>query len=383
MATVGEVPGTLEPLFTVSAVARRLGIAPSTLRTWDRRYGLGPSGHLAGRHRRYAPSDLSRLIQMRRLTLDGVPPAQAARIVLSGTTPVLHTSNTQPIPNTQPSSNVRTAARLPERTPRPVPLTLRHTRPGTTVYPRAQTCPRGRTHGQEGEPLALPPPPSSPPAGGISPWAPFGPTAPGVRGLTRAASALDSQEIARIFRTAVREHGTIRAWEHLAVPVFQALGDRWQTTAKGVETEHVFTEAILGVLRSTAAELHRPLNTRPVLLGCAAGDRHTVPVHSLAAALAERGVSCRVLGAAVPDDALVCAVRRSGPAAVFLFARMPLPRAEVLPHLFRQRPAPTLILGGSGWEDLPLPAGTLLARSLPDALSQVVGSLELSQSVAR
>ena len=31
------------PALAVAAVARRLGVAPATLRTWDRRYGLGPS----------------------------------------------------------------------------------------------------------------------------------------------------------------------------------------------------------------------------------------------------------------------------------------------------------------------------------------------------
>ena len=31
------------PRYTVAAVARRLGVAPSTLRTWDRRYGLAPA----------------------------------------------------------------------------------------------------------------------------------------------------------------------------------------------------------------------------------------------------------------------------------------------------------------------------------------------------
>ena len=37
---------------SVAAVARRIGIAPATLRTWDRRYGLGPTLHKAGSHRR-------------------------------------------------------------------------------------------------------------------------------------------------------------------------------------------------------------------------------------------------------------------------------------------------------------------------------------------
>ena len=67
-----------EELLTVAAVARRLGVAPATLRTWDRRYGLGPSTHEAGEHRRYCPADLSKLMLMRRLISAGVTPADAA-----------------------------------------------------------------------------------------------------------------------------------------------------------------------------------------------------------------------------------------------------------------------------------------------------------------
>ncbi len=67
-----------QELLTVAAVARRLGVAPATLRTWDRRYGLGPSSHEAGQHRRYCPSDLAQLTMMRRLIISGVAPADAA-----------------------------------------------------------------------------------------------------------------------------------------------------------------------------------------------------------------------------------------------------------------------------------------------------------------
>jgi DNA-binding transcriptional MerR regulator len=67
-----------EELLTVAAVARRLGVAPATLRTWDRRYGLGPSTHEAGEHRRYCPADLNKLMLMRRLISAGVAPADAA-----------------------------------------------------------------------------------------------------------------------------------------------------------------------------------------------------------------------------------------------------------------------------------------------------------------
>ena len=67
-----------EELLSVAAVARRLGIAPATLRTWDRRYGLGPSSHEAGTHRRYCPLDVARLMLMRRLISSGVAPCEAA-----------------------------------------------------------------------------------------------------------------------------------------------------------------------------------------------------------------------------------------------------------------------------------------------------------------
>ena len=64
--------------YTVAAVARRLGVAPATLRTWDRRYGLGPTSHNAGEHRKYSEADLLRLTVMRRLIVAGMTPADAA-----------------------------------------------------------------------------------------------------------------------------------------------------------------------------------------------------------------------------------------------------------------------------------------------------------------
>lgn len=71
-----------EPTLPVSAVARRLGVAPATLRTWDRRYGLGPSGHTGGKHRRYSSRDITRLETMQRALLSGVSTAEAAKYAL-------------------------------------------------------------------------------------------------------------------------------------------------------------------------------------------------------------------------------------------------------------------------------------------------------------
>jgi DNA-binding transcriptional MerR regulator len=68
---------------SVAAVARRLGIAPGTLRTWDRRYGLGPTGHSSGEHRKYSKADLSRLLYMHKLVISGTSPASAAELALA------------------------------------------------------------------------------------------------------------------------------------------------------------------------------------------------------------------------------------------------------------------------------------------------------------
>jgi len=68
----------MDELLTVAAVARQIGVAPATLRTWARRYGLGPTTHEAGKHRKYCASDLAKLTLMRRLISAGMAPADAA-----------------------------------------------------------------------------------------------------------------------------------------------------------------------------------------------------------------------------------------------------------------------------------------------------------------
>ena len=102
-----STPVTLE----VAAVARRLGVATGTLRTWDRRYGLGPSGHQAGTRRRYTAADLARLTLMHRLMLQGVGAAEAARAATETDVDQLPGAD-QPLPS-------RAAGGRPARPPGP------------------------------------------------------------------------------------------------------------------------------------------------------------------------------------------------------------------------------------------------------------------------
>jgi DNA-binding transcriptional MerR regulator len=286
----------------VSAVARRLGVAPATLRTWDLRYGLGPSSHEAGHHRRYLPDDVARLETMRRLTLDGVAPAEAAQVALSGTAPAVRSS-------------------------------------------------RG---GPGGRVLALP---------GAEDVA---------RGLGRAAMALDSRTVTSTVRRELLEHGVLPTWEHVLAPVLIAVGERWAATGEGVEVEHLLAECIGVALREVAETAHEPLGGRPVLLACAPDEQHALPLHALAGALAERGIGARTLGPALPADALEAAVRRTGPALLFLWSQLPgTADPTVLNELPTMRPPTALLVGGPGWQGRPLPDRVALAPSLPAALDLV------------
>jgi MerR family transcriptional regulator, light-induced transcriptional regulator len=65
---------------SVADAARRIGVATSTLRTWERRYGLQPSARTAGGHRRYTAADVAALQRLRQLVDSGMPTASAAAL---------------------------------------------------------------------------------------------------------------------------------------------------------------------------------------------------------------------------------------------------------------------------------------------------------------
>lgn len=308
------------PGLPVATVARRLGVAPSTLRTWALRYDLGPSGHQAGAHRRYGPQDVARLELMRRLMLEGMLPADAARAALG-------------------AAHVRSSG--PQR---PLP-----DRDG-----RLQPDPGG----PGGPVLALP---------GADEVA---------RGLGRAATALDSRTVTAAVRRQLAEHGVLPTWQCVLAPVLVAMGERWAATGQGVEAEHLLAECVGLALREVAESANEPRLARPVLLACAPDEQHSLPLHVLAAALAERGIGASVLGPALPANALAAAVRRTGPALLFVWSQLPATAdPAVLAHLPTMRPPTALLVGGPGWSRRRLPDRVNVAPDLAAALDLVQQAL--------
>nr|WP_308203970.1 MerR family transcriptional regulator [Goodfellowiella coeruleoviolacea] len=333
----------------MAAVARRLGVAPATLRTWDRRYGLGPSNHTSGRHRRYGPQDIARLETMQRALLRGASPAEAARYALAG-----------PASGDQPSPGDRLFAARPGDPDR---------------VSAAADQPPTRTDGAHDHPVLL----SGVFESGVGTPANTGGRGlrmPGAgrraRGLGRAVLALDSTTAQQLLAEEVAEHGLISTWENLVQPVSRALTERWEISGAGVEATHLLTECVVAVMVRATPLVTQPRNPRPVLLAGMPEERHSLPLYPLAAVLATRGIATRQFGAALPARALIAAVRRTAPAAVVLWAQLPRHAdPDVLDALPRTRQPARVFVGGPGWEHTTAPPSVHRITDLAEAATLV------------
>jgi len=318
MAEVTDSSGS-QPGYGIGALARRLGVAPATLRDWERRYGIGPGGRSSGGHRRYRPADIARIEHMRRLVLDGIPPSEAARAALA----------TESALATEPAAQ----------------------------SPRAE--PDLAAWGAGGRSLPLP---------GQLPQA---------RGLARAALALDGPAIAGLLDRALDSSGVAPTWERLAVPVLIAVGERAATSGTCIDVEHLLSTQLLAALAARVGRIAEPLNARTVLLACADDEEHSLPLYALAAALAERDVRTTMLGARTPPPALADAISRIGPAAAFVWSQTAATGDPAkLEGLARQRPPLRLFTAGPGWRGTP-PGGRAVG-SLSEAVQQASEAVGLA-----
>ncbi len=284
-----------EELLTVAAVARRLGVAPATLRTWDRRYGLGPSTHEAGEHRRYCPMDLARLTLMRRLITSGVSPCDAA------------------VQAKNHKGKIKVERVVDDYVVR--------------------------------EDL--------------------------VGALHKAAKALDKRFIEAALRKDLAENGVERSWSEAIVPLLFLVGSEWEATGQGVEIEHLLTEVLKRILRENIEDIKKPVNAHPVLLASVGEEMHSLALHALAAALAERKIETYFLGPRTPLSALCGMISRSAPPAVFLWAQLP---QNADPKFFKEipviRPMPRIVLGGPGW-DLEICKDVAVVTDLSQACAEI------------
>jgi MerR family transcriptional regulator, light-induced transcriptional regulator len=364
------LPGSRPELaLSIAGAARRLGVATATLRSWERRYGLVPSRHTKGGHRRYGPVDLARLQIMHRLVRSGVPAAEAAGMAISAdlTAPdrtgpfaaLLWPDPERPEPS-QILPAVQDGAEGGARAEPPAAGLAADADPDlvdATSDPLTDADTEGRAaqvHHGGGRVLPLP-------RGSAS-----------ARGLASSVMALDVDGIDRAVATSLDRYGTVATWEQLVRPVMAGISRRWDSTGAGVEIEHTFSEAVVAALARHSGRAQEPRNDPPVLLATVPEELHDLPLLALQATLAENRIRTHLLGARTPPDALVGAVRRLGPPVVFVWAQMEVAEAPAIPHI---RPRPEVILAGPGFSG---PRAALVgATSLADASDQVHRALGL------
>jgi DNA-binding transcriptional MerR regulator len=277
-ASSGDPPGAL----AISEVARLTGLTTTTLRIWQRRYGLGASRSSPGGHRRFSPLDVARLRAVQRLVGEGLPTGEAVRVVLA---PVEHG------------------------------LDLK-----ADAHPVAHL-------------------------------------------LAAAALDLDGPTCRTLVHDHLAGHSVEETWEAVLRPVLGAVGERWAELPHGVAVEHVLSHIAAAALETAGGT---PPGPAPVLLACVPVEEHDLPLVALAAALAQRGVPCTLLGAATPADAIAGAVARRRPAIVMLLALLPeLADPGVLAAL---PPTGCVVAAGPGWHGATLPGGVRRVDDLPGAL---------------
>lgn len=303
------------PGLTTGAVARRLGVAPTTLRSWDRRYGIGPASRERGRHRRWTARDIAVLERMCALTGSGLPPAEAARTVL-----------TSAGPDADPA--------VPDEAS-----------PASTA------------------PGALP----------------LGTARKECRGLARAAVRLDARAIDDLLASVIGQYGLPAAWDDVIMPTLHAVGRKWETSGERyIEVEHLLSWHVSGALRRAVDRTGPGPGRGLTLLACVPGETHTLPLEALAAALAERGRQVRMFGAALPVEALGEAVRRTGPAAVVLWAQSRATASRALAQHVASiewgvrgaRTRPEVLVAGPGWAGAQ-PPGTRRPLGLAEAIEML------------
>ena len=264
-----------ESEITVGELARRLGVAPATLRTWARRYGLGPSGHEVGSHRRYDCVDVARISVMRRLVISGVAPKEAALIAVD--------------------ADVSEAENLP-----------------TIKFEERSEI---------------------------------------VEVILKALESLDISFVNEIIRREILANGVVVTWVEILTPTLIKVGEEWSRTGLGISNEHLLTEILTKIFREVSAEIENPVNAKPIVLAAIGDELHSLALHALLAALAERNIQAHFFGPRTPVDSLVEVVRKIAPPVVFVWAQLPenadYSIAAALPAI---RPPTRLLLGGPGWE---------------------------------
>jgi MerR family transcriptional regulator, light-induced transcriptional regulator len=195
--------------------------------------------------------------------------------------------------------------------------------------------------------------------------------------LTACAQDFDVPRLERALSESFAGRDLEDVVDEWLVPSLVGVGKAWQRGEVSVAGEHFVTAAVQRRLAHTFQSLPAVPGGGPrVVIGLARGSRHELGVLSFAMVLRARGVAVTYLGADLPLEAWISAVRLIEPRAAVLAA----PTIEDLPAVREVTqallPLTTVLLGGAHQDEV---AGVIHLGHQPGAAAvalaeQLVGS---------
>lgn len=329
-------------MYTIKRAAERLGIAPATLRAWERRYGIVAPARSEGRYRLYGEDDLAALRAMASLVDQGMPPSQAAEQVRE------RLSKGEPLPlegdGVEGADSGAADADPPERTAGPARKGAGTTGAGDAAY--------------GSDPFAA----GLPGAGRLHPRPALILQEPGA--LLTAAGTLDSHWLEETLDAAFAGASFERVVDQWLVPGLQLVGDAWADRRLDVAEEHFVSAGVMRRLSAAFDAAGQARHGTHVVIGLVPGASHEIPTLAFATMLRRSGLRVTYLGADVPVQSWVEAVRRVRPHAVVLGAPMPGDAEaadRIVATLDAAEPDVPVYVGGHGAQSSAraLPAATL------------------------
>ena len=308
-------------MHSVSSAARLCGVSPSTLRAWERRYGVVEPIRTEGGYRVYDDAALRRLTRMSSLIASGWSPRHAAAYVMSE-----NGDGEAVLPDGAPVEDVR---------PDPVPPTAE----------------------EEAEHIEV---------------------------ILQAAEALDAPRVSDELDFVFSIHSFDDLVDNWLGPVLTATGHAWASGRLSVAGEHFLTAGIERRLAHFFEEAGRARATGPrVVIGLPRGSRHSLGSFAFATSLRRNGAQVTYLGADVPTDAWLHAVESTAVDAVCLSvptADDALAASETVAALTQRRPDLAVYVGGGGSREVTAPGATKLESSVAVSSARIIAAHQEMQA---
>jgi methanogenic corrinoid protein MtbC1 len=298
----------------IRVVALRTGLSPSVLRAWERRYSVVTPSRSDGGQRLYSDADIERLSLLNRAT-------QAGRAISRVAT--LSTAELKGLVDEDEAALRADVTRLGP------------TNSGARIASVVD-------HAALDEAMA-------------------------------AVEAMDGGRLETIVKRATVDLGATGLIERLLAPLLRRIGDRWQEGVLRPRHEHLATAVLRNVITWMTEAVEAPNEAFCIVIGTPSGERHEIGAMLAAAAAASEGWRVVYLGADIPVEDVVGAVRDVKADAVglsFINAADAGRWGRFVAQLRQQLPDDvSLILGGASATRLGVVldrAGVIRVRDLPE-----------------